>query len=166
MRSRLALALLGITVLLVAACSSAATPGPTGGSSTITAELSEWAIKLDPATGQAGAITFTIKNVGQKEHEFLLIRTDMRADSLPVKDDEIDVTAFGPMDMEMSTPPDQSSGMGGMEHPAGTAGQLEGIAAGETATLTVELEPGHYVIVCNLTAHYSKGMRADFDVRA
>ena len=90
----------------------------------------------------------------------------MRADSLPVKDDEIDVTAFGPMEADMSMAPDQSPGIGGMKHPAGTAGQVEGIAAGETATLTVELEPGHYVIVCNLPVHYSKGMRADFDVRA
>ncbi len=167
MRSRLPLALLGLAALLVSACSSGASSTPAGGSSAIAAELSEWAIRLDPVTGKAGPVTFTIRNAGEKEHEFLIIKTDMRADSLPVKDDELDVAAFGPMNMDMgSTAPGQSLGMGGMEHPAGTVGQAEGIAAGENRTLTVELEAGHYVIVCNLTAHYSKGMRADFDVAA
>ena len=32
--------------------------------------------------------------------------------------------------------------------------------------LTVDLEPGHYVLFCNLPGHYRLGMRSDFEVTA
>ena len=141
MRFRLLAAALGSITLLVGACSSAASPAPAGGASAVAAELSEWAIKLDSSTGKAGTITFNVNNKGEKEHEFVIVKTDLKADSLPVADDEVDESAFTPVD------------------------EIEDIAAGATPTLAVDLQPGHYVILCNLTSHYQKGMHADFDVQ-
>jgi uncharacterized cupredoxin-like copper-binding protein len=141
MRLRLLATILGSTALLVAACSSAASPAPAGGASAVGAELSEWAIKLDSSTGKAGAITFSVNNKGEKVHEFVIVKTDLKADSLPVVDDEVDESAFTPVD------------------------EIEDIEAGATPSLAVDLQPGHYVILCNLTSHYQKGMHADFDVQ-
>jgi uncharacterized cupredoxin-like copper-binding protein len=31
-------------------------------------------------------------------------------------------------------------------------------------SVTVNLTPGHYVVMCNIEAHYKAGMYADFDV--
>ncbi len=144
MRPRLPLAIVGTMVLLVAACSSGASPstGTGAGASTIAAELSEWQIKLDSSAGKAGSITFNVANKGEKEHEFVVVKTDMKADKLPVTaDDEVDESAFEPVD------------------------EIEDIKAGATPALTVDLKAGHYVLLCNLTGHYAKGMHADFDVK-
>lgn len=141
MRLRLLATVLGSIALFVAACSSGASPSTGGGSSTIAAELSEWQMKLDSSVGKAGSITFNVNNKGEKEHEFVIVKTDVKADSLPVVDEEVDESAFEPVD------------------------EIEDIKPGAKPALTVDLQPGHYVILCNLTAHYQKGMHADFDVK-
>jgi uncharacterized cupredoxin-like copper-binding protein len=144
MRVRLLATTLGSLALLFAACTGGASPSPSGaggGPSTIAAELKEWEIKLDSATGAAGSVTFNVNNKGEKEHEFVIVKTDQKAASLPVTaDDEVDESAFTPVD------------------------EIEDIKPATTPTLTVDLQAGHYVILCNLTGHYSKGMHADFDV--
>lgn len=143
MRPRLPLAALGIMALLVAACSSSgASPSTGAGASTIGTELTEWAIKLDSPTGKAGSLTFNVSNKGEKEHEFVVVKTDLKSDKLPVTaDDEVDESAFEPVD------------------------EIEDIKPGATPSLAVDLAAGHYVLLCNLTGHYAKGMHADFDVK-
>jgi hypothetical protein len=51
--------------------------------------------------------------------------------------------------------------------------EIEDIPVGETPTLTVDLEPGAYALICNivqeepdgtLEAHYAEGMRTGFTV--
>jgi uncharacterized cupredoxin-like copper-binding protein len=140
MRLRNLILLVAVVNLLVAGCGSAATPTPAGGS--VSATLKEWGFDLSSSTASAGTIKFDIKNEGEKTHEFVVIKTDTAADGLPVTtDDEVDETAFTPVD------------------------EVEDVTAGSTATLTVDLAAGHYVILCNLTGHYAKGMAADFTVQ-
>lgn len=153
--------------LIVTACSPAgASPSPAapaGGQ--ITATLSEWSIALSSATAPSGQVTFAISNQGTALHEFLVIRTDMMAADMPVKDHMLDIEAMGgAMDTGMDMP-----GMppeGGMEHPAGTVGEVEDIPAGGTTQLSLDnLQPGHYAIVCDIATHYELGMHADFTVQ-
>jgi uncharacterized cupredoxin-like copper-binding protein len=140
MRLRNLLFFAAVVSLVVAACGTAASPTPAGG--TVSATLKEWAFDLSATTASAGSITFNIKNEGEKTHEFVVIKTDTAANSLPVTaDDEVDETAFTPVD------------------------EVEDITATSSATLTVPLTAGHYVILCNLTGHYAKGMAADFTVQ-
>lgn len=141
MRSRHLYAVLGVVALFVAACSSGATQAPAGGSSAISADLSEWKIDIGGATGKAGSITFTVSNKGANTHEFVIVATDLKADSLPVVDDLVDESAFTPVD------------------------EIEDIEPGTTPTLTVDLAAGHYVILCNIEAHYGKGMHTDLEVK-
>jgi uncharacterized cupredoxin-like copper-binding protein len=48
--------------------------------------------------------------------------------------------------------------------------EIEDIPVGETQTLTVDLDAGNYVLICNIfdeeeqEAHYSMGMRTAFTV--
>jgi len=37
---------------------------------------------------------------------------------------------------------------------------------GVPGRVTVNLPPGHYVVMCNIEGHYKAGMYADFDVLA
>ena len=43
--------------------------------------------------------------------------------------------------------------------------QMTNIAAGRVTTLSADLQPGHYVIICNVAGHYQLGMRVALTVR-
>ncbi len=132
--------------VLLAACSSSSTPTPGGGGSgdgTVNATLQEWEIDLGTNTVPAGDVTFNIDNNGDETHEFVVVSTDLAEDELPVVEDQI------PEDSDQLTAIDE----------------VEDIESGaQGATLTVNLEPGHYVIFCNLLAHYGKGMHTTLTV--
>jgi len=99
-------------------------------------------LTLSSNSAPAGAVTFTITNEGQKVHEFVVLKTDTMAADLPYDEatDEI------------------------VENEDEVVDEIEDMDAGGTYTLTVDLEPGHYAIACNLEGHWRMGMRADFQV--
>jgi uncharacterized cupredoxin-like copper-binding protein len=126
---------------------SAAGCGSTGSSPSATADgsiavgLSEWNVVPETSSSSAGSITFAITNKGTQLHEFVVVKTDLKAIALPVVDNKIDESSLTPVD------------------------EVEDIAVGATPTLTVDLAAGHYVLLCNIETHYAQGMRADFDVK-
>ena len=136
--SVLALAAIGATAVGCGSTASSSAPAAPDGS--VAVELSEW--KVSPASGSsaAGSVTFSVANKGTQVHEFVVVKTDLKADALPVADNKIDESALTPVD------------------------EIEDIAAGATPTLTVDLAAGHYVLLCNIETHYEQGMHADFDV--
>ena len=129
------------TVLALAACGGAANGA--AASHTATATVSEFKIALDTATLAVGQDTIAIRNGGTITHEFVVARTDLAADALPVGAD-------GGVDEEATE----------VTH----VDEVEDIAAGSTGSLTVSLPAGHYVVFCNLPGHYKGGMRAAIDV--
>ena len=147
---RKALALIAIGSLL-GACS---TPAGSSGT-TVTATLKEWEIKLSSTDLKAGDIIFNFTNNGDKEHEFLVRKTDLKADSLPIVASGDDK---GRVDEESSELTE-----------VGNPSEIAVIPPGTTGlSLRVKLEPGHYVVFCNLHVedllHYEKGMHLDFTV--
>jgi uncharacterized cupredoxin-like copper-binding protein len=139
------LVVMAIIGLSAAGCGSAASSpstasAPSAAAGSIAVELSEWKVVPAQASSPAGSVTFAIANTGTQVHEFVVVKTDMKADTLPVVDNKIDESALTPVD------------------------EIEDIAVGATPTLTVDLAAGHYVLLCNIEAHYGQGMRADFDV--
>jgi uncharacterized cupredoxin-like copper-binding protein len=132
---------LAIVGALLAACSSSSpAASEAAGNGTIDATVHEWSIDLASNTASAGEVTFNISNTGDETHEFVIVSTDLDAAELPVVDDQVDESAFTPVD------------------------EVEDIESGTNPTLTVDLDPGHYVILCNLLAHYGKGMHANLTV--
>jgi uncharacterized cupredoxin-like copper-binding protein len=57
--------------------------GGQAGVATVRVELGEYDIKVDKAEVAAGKVRFVAKNVGQMEHELIVLRTDLPADRLP-----------------------------------------------------------------------------------
>jgi uncharacterized cupredoxin-like copper-binding protein len=43
--------------------------------------------------------------------------------------------------------------------------EVEDLAPGKSATLSVNLTPGRYVLVCNIPGHYKHGMHASVTVQ-
>jgi uncharacterized cupredoxin-like copper-binding protein len=119
---------------------SAPTSGAGGGEGTVGATLKDFAISLDSSTGSAGDVTFDITNDGPSTHEFVVLNTDLAPDALPTEDGEVKEDDLKLVD------------------------EAEDIAAGTGATLSVSLDPGTYVIICNVTGHYEAGMHAGFTV--
>jgi uncharacterized cupredoxin-like copper-binding protein len=141
------LSILATVGVLVAGCASsgaspsAAPASSAAGGSSVAVELSEWKVVPAPATAAAGPVSFAVTNKGTTIHEFVVVKTDMKADSLPVVDHKIDESALTPVD------------------------EIEDIEAGANPTLDVDLDAGHYVLLCNIETHYEQGMYADFDVQ-
>lgn len=106
----------------------------------------EWAISLDAYSHTAGSITFNLTNAGTIAHEFLVVRTDLTSTALLANVDattkRIDEALLDVIDEQ----PEYEPGVPG--------------------TVTVDLAPGHYVVMCNIEGHYKAGMYADFDVLA
>jgi uncharacterized cupredoxin-like copper-binding protein len=162
-RRLMAVGAMALTMGLVSACSSdssssaastgtgsAATTGSTGSAgSTVPVTLQEFAVSAPPSAA-AGSVTFDVSNTGPNDtHEFVVFKTDLAPTDLPV--DEKGVV--------------EEEGEG-VEH----VDEIEDIEVGDTQSLTVDLDAGSYVLICNIydkkddEAHYSEGMRIGFTV--
>lgn len=147
----LSLALAALLTVLLTACGTGAGDGgggagiPSGlggGMTSIGASLQDFSITLDKDQVPAGEVTFNVENNGPSIHEFVVVEADGRApDALPL-DDQGEVA----------------------EDDLTVVDELEDIAVGSTEELTVDLQPGDYIVFCNIDEHYSSGMNAGFTV--
>ena len=147
--------------LVLAACGSSANAGatdPTGAPAATAAPASAAAeglpvavavgetsvedmyMNIDPATVTHGTVTFTVVNEGVKLHEFVILSTDVKAADLTVEGAEVVEDDYLVID------------------------EVEDLAGGDSDTLTVDLEPGDYALICNLPAHFQMGMYSNFTV--
>lgn len=115
-----------------------------GGPRTLTATLTDTSIQVSSTTLPAGAITFHIANSSAGElHEFVIIRTDLNADQLP-------------LDADGNVVEDQLI----------SPGEKGDIAAGQGGDLTLTLPAGRYMFICNQPGHFKAGMHTAFTVTA
>jgi len=133
------------------ACNGDDDEGPAEGG-TVAVTLQEFAVLPSPSTISAGDVTFEATNDGPADpHELVIIRTDLDPTALPTGDD------------------------GGVEETGDgieVINEIEEFPVGETESLTVELDAGAYVLICNVVeiedgeteAHYQLGMRTGFTV--
>jgi len=133
---RLFLPMAALLALMGASCSD------DGGG--VGATLADFSITLDANSAEAGEVTFDVTNEADQTHEFVVLKTDIAEDQLPT-DDAGDVDEAGDPGIELID-------------------EIEDIAGGATPTLTVNLEAGNYVLICNLPGHYAEGMHASFTV--
>lgn len=115
--------------------------GNGGGGDGIEVVLKEFSLTPAQATGAAGSVTFTAQNDGAVAHELTVIKTDLAVGALPIAAAKVDE---GAVDVIGNTPD---------------------IDGGDSEDLTVDLEAGRYVLVCQVPGHYGLGMRAEFTVQ-
>lgn len=144
-----------MSLFMVGCTSDDASPGADGddgGEATVVAvALQEWAVVPAQSSAPAGDVTFEVTNDGPEDiHEFVVVRTDLDPAELPVDEN-------GVVDEE---------GEGIIE----VVDEIEDIPVGDSQDLTVSLEAGNYVLLCNIwsedeqEAHYQMGMRVAFTV--
>jgi uncharacterized cupredoxin-like copper-binding protein len=126
-------------LLLMPGCTSK-TPSGTP----VDVTLKDFHITPTQQAAAAGDIVFRVHNDAPVTHEFVLVRTDLPADRLPIGPDGLSVNE------------DWLSSMG----------EIDEVGATETGTLPVTLPPGRYVFFCNLEGHYLGGMHGVLEVTA
>jgi uncharacterized cupredoxin-like copper-binding protein len=155
-RAAILVATAGALSLVAAGCSDddggeTGGTGATGGGTTVGVTVQEFAVIPASSSAPAGDVTFDVTNKGPDDtHEFVVFKTDLAPDALPTAED-------GSVDEEGE----------GLE----LIDEIEDIAVGDTPTLTVSLDAGSYVFICNIydeaeqEAHYQEGMRVAFTVQ-
>ncbi len=105
----------------------------------------EMAIKLTPATVPAGPVDFVIHNKGAVPHEFVVFKTNLALNQLPMKDSKLDE--------------DSKS----LQNVADSGAQK--LNSGESKTLQANLTTGNYAVICNVGNHFRRGMKTTLTVK-
>lgn len=121
-----------------------------GDGNTVDVTLQEFSIGTDPTSGEAGDFTFDATNEGPDDiHEFVVFKTDLALTDLPT--DENGAVIEDGEGVEL-------------------IGEIEDVEVGDTKSVTLPLDAGSYVFICNIwdpaeqEAHYQEGMRTAFTV--
>lgn len=124
------------------------TPHPSGtpGNSNAPLELSDFTIKPSVTRAPPGTVNFMVTNAGPSIHEFVVVKSDLPIAELPRLPGE----------------------KGADESKLDVVGRIEPIAPGGTGQVSLQLEEGKYVLICNLApadqSHYLNGMYEQFVV--
>ena len=146
---------IAILLLLAAGCGDDDVDDGGGGGDggeTVNVVLSEFVVEPEQESVSAGEVTFAVDNQGSEMHEFLVVEA-ASAEDLPVDaDGAFDEAAYG-ADKVLD--------------------EVEDIGAGDEAELTLDLNAGDYVLLCNIVeetetgeieSHFAEGMHATFTV--
>lgn len=134
-----------VLALLVASCAG------NGGGEAVNVLLSEFIVQPEPDSASAGEVTFTADNQGGETHELVVVHA-ASAEELPVDENgAFDEESFGEENV---------------------LGEVEDVEPGQQQELTLDLESGTYVLLCNITeeedgeveSHFAEGMHATFSV--
>ena len=115
---------------------------------------STYFVKPDQPTVDAGTVTFAVTNVGKLYHEFIVYSNEDGIDpgDLPVnEEDEADLVEEKIIgEAPYATPPIVPSD----KQPGDADHRIR--PEGWGAELTVDLEAGKYILLCNLSGHYQR----------
>lgn len=108
-----------------------------GGRVAIKVDERDFTISTSRSTAVSGETSIVVHNDGPSDHEFVILRTELPEDGLPVRDVEwVDEEAAG---IEV-------------------VAEFDHVLSGRTKTLRTVLTPGAYVLICNVQGHYLRGM--------
>jgi uncharacterized cupredoxin-like copper-binding protein len=129
---------LALLAILVASCGGAPEAAPTD--SQVVAEMTDYKITVNVPSAKAGKIKIGVRNLAAMEHSFEVIKTDLPQDKLPV------------------------DGASAKAKEDGKVGEIKSLPAGKSGAVTLDLQPGKYVFICNIAGHYQLGMHTGFTV--
>ncbi len=126
-------------VVVLAACGDTAAAFQPG-EVQLVVELTDYKVTPNVGSLRGGETKIGVRNRGSQPHDLVVLRTDLAPDKLPY--DAAKAKAEEP----------------------GLVARTKELRPGGTAALTVTVEPGRYVLICNLAGHYGLGMRTALTV--
>jgi uncharacterized cupredoxin-like copper-binding protein len=97
-------------------------------------------VGLDAPSVPAGKVTINATNAGTVVHEMLVVRSDVAKGGLPIVDNRIP------------------------EDDIDVIGEIPELDAGAKSSGHFVLEPGRYLLICNVPSHYGRGMVTELTV--
>lgn len=113
---------------------TAGTAATAGPVEKVTAQLGDYWVRPNMTSVPAGKVEFVARNVGKVPHELMVER-------MPIK---------------MDAP--------GQPNEEAAQGMIEDMGPGESGQMTMDLQPGRYVLFCNVPGHYALGQHTMFTV--
>jgi uncharacterized cupredoxin-like copper-binding protein len=125
-------------LLVLAACGGAPqAANPASTAELIQVRLKSFAIEISTNTVKAGPVAFQASNTAPDAiHEMLVVKTDQAPDSLPYDAGESKI------------PEDKIQSLG----------EVSELEAGKDGALILNLQPGKYLLFCNIATHFKSGM--------
>jgi uncharacterized cupredoxin-like copper-binding protein len=113
-----------------------------GGGPTLEISLKDYEVTVSPETVPSGTITLEATSEGPSVHEVEIFQVPDGTDAgdLPVKEGVAVTDGLTLVD------------------------EVEDLVPGSTADLTLDLQPGTYAVICNVSGHYAHGMHTTFTV--
>lgn len=102
----------------------------------------DWAVTANPSTISADGPTFVVENQGTLIHNFRVVQTDLADDQLPLDDTGLQVD----------------------EANLNVVASTEDFQPPDVVEVMASLEPGNYVLFCNIAGHYESGMHTTLTV--
>lgn len=97
-------------------------------------DLADFTVTLDRDTVSAGTVEFIVRNDGPSLHEIEIFAGADSGDDLVVENNVADTSGLELID------------------------EVENVLVDSVTRLTVNLEPGTYLVLCNLPEHFGEGM--------
>jgi uncharacterized cupredoxin-like copper-binding protein len=118
----------------------------------ITVVLKDFYVHPDTTHAKTGRLTLEAVNEGMSVHELVILKTDLNPAALPRKEAK---PRQGIVTEYLVNEDDAR---------IKTIDEIEEFPAGTSQQKTVALDPGHYVLFCNIPGHYDKGMYASLHI--
>lgn len=118
----------------------------------ISVVLTDFQVHPNVTEATAGRLTFSVTNESARTHELVIIRTDLDPAALPRKAAK---ESHG-LSTEYLVNEDDPR--------IETIEEIEEFPAGTSQKKTIFLDPGHYVLFCNIPGHFDKGMYASLHI--
>ena len=115
------------------------------GSSLVIASVQEWKVIANRNTVPAGPTTFLVSNMGTIKHEFLVTKTNYADGQIPI-------------DSKTKRFSEEGEGIEVVKEISEWDPKM-------TQSLTLNLVPGNYQLLCNIEGHYGNGMHTAFSVK-
>jgi uncharacterized cupredoxin-like copper-binding protein len=131
--------MLGVSLTLFWACSPAPTT-PSG--EVVDLTLKDFHIIAPTSHTPSGDVVFRVRNDAPVTHEFVVVRSGLPADRLPIGSDGLSVD----------------------EEALDVVDEISDLPAGSVRSVALDLAPGRYVFFCNLEGHYLGGMHGTVEV--
>jgi uncharacterized cupredoxin-like copper-binding protein len=106
-------------------------------------DVTSMRIAVDHDSVPAGRVTFRATNQSKDQiHELIVVRTEAAQASLPYDEKKAEV----------------------IEKRIHHLGEISDLKPGRSGSMTLNLRPGSYILICNQAGHYKAGMSTPFTV--
>jgi len=125
--------------------SSSSSDTAADGSTLVVASVREWKVIANRLALSAGPTTFLVSNMGTIKHEFLVTKTNYADGQIPI-------------DSKTKRFSEEGEGIEVVKEISEWDPKM-------TQSLTLNLVPGNYQLLCNIEGHYGNGMHTAFSVK-